>query len=175
MGILRRLRGALGTTATWAAAFAAFGAILALLAGLVFALGATPPPGVAREGIPAELIAYIARWATIGALSGIVFAGTIMIAERRQTLAGLSSSRFARWGFLAGALGSATVAAAFVAVVAPSRFVGWSLALGLGGVLVLGGALGRATARATLRAARRDLTLAGEGDEATALVTDRTL
>ncbi len=98
---LRRLRGVLGIAATWGAAFAAVGAVLGLGLVLAIASGALPPSPNGREGLyVAILLSRAARWATIGALSGIVFAGTVMVAERRQTLASLSARRFARWGLL---------------------------------------------------------------------------
>ncbi len=104
----------------------------------------------------------------IGASSGVAFAGTIIAAERQQTLATLSARRFARWGLLAGALGAAVVAAALVTAMVPGGLAaasGWSLALGLAPIPVVGGVLGRSTATAILRAARRDLATAGEDDE----------
>ena len=162
MEILRRLRGVLVTAVTWGAAFAALSTILGSLAVVGIAVSGTPVPSDIPGGIAAAVVAGIARWATIGALSGAVFATSIMVAERRQTLASLSARRFARWGLLAGALGSTTVVIAFVALL-PVGFVaasGWSLAAMMSGVPVVGGALGHAAATATLKAARRDVALA---------------
>jgi hypothetical protein len=84
------------------------------------------------------------------------------------------------WGAafaLVGAAGSTLVAAVSIAVL-PTGLVAaaaWSLAAGLAAVPVVGGALGRATAVAMLRAARRDLDatrpVAGAARRASALGT----
>lgn len=165
--MLRRLRGVLGIAATWGVAFTGIGVIAGALAALAYAFGALPPQVGLRE-ISVAILGGVARWAIIGAASGIVFSVTVMLAERRQTLATLSPRRFTRWGILAGALGSATVAAVFIAVFMPAAFVtaaGWSLAASVSAVPVVGGALGGATATASLKAARRDLVRAGELDD----------
>jgi hypothetical protein len=154
---LRQLRGVLGITATWSVAFAGVGVVLALLLALALAANAVPPSRVAHEHL---FTGVVARWAIIGALSGVTFAGAVMVAERRQTLASLSAHRFARWGLAGGAIGAAAVAAAFIALVLPAGALaasGWSLAVGFAAVPLVGGLLGRATAAVTLRAARRDV------------------
>jgi hypothetical protein len=157
--MLRRLRGLLGIAATWGVAFAGVGVIAGSLAALTYAVGAMPPQVGSRE-ISTAIIAGIARWAAVGALSGIVFSVTVMMAERRQTLATLSPRRFARWGGLAGAVGSIAVVGVFVVAFLPAGFVaasGGSLAGSLLLVPIVGGALGRSTATATLRAARQEV------------------
>jgi hypothetical protein len=90
-GLLRRLRGIIGTALTWAAGWAGFFGVV----GLVFGANSVP------------------RLALVGAFTGLVaggaFAVILSIAERRQRLEDLSLWRTALWGGLGGIL----VAAAF--------------------------------------------------------------
>jgi hypothetical protein len=162
MRLLQRIRSTLGTALTWSAAFAAVGVVGGVFLGLGLTYGFIPPPP-GEHASPLVLgMQVVARWAIVGALSGIAFSIAVMIAERRQYLETLSARRFGWWGFLAGALGTAGVVTAFVALL-PIGFVagaGWSLAAGLGAIPIVGGMLGRVTAAATLRAARRGMSSA---------------
>ena len=158
--LMRRLRGMLGITLTWAAVFAGLGAVGGLALTIGLAAGTLPASELAPDGVYAAVLGVVARWGLVGALSGIVFAASVMVAERRKTLATLSQRRIAGWGLLAGALGTMGVVAVYVAFLVQSGFhpaSWWSLAGGLVAVPVVGGALGRVTAARTLRAARRDL------------------
>jgi hypothetical protein len=124
------------------------------------------PTGTADLDPLTSGLAVVARWAAIGALSGLLFGATVAVAERRQTIRTLSERRFRRWGVLAGAVGSAAVASAVVAFLLPAGALHVSLPLvtGLAAIPVVGGLLGRFTAGATLRAAQRDEALpAGRG------------
>jgi hypothetical protein len=157
MKILRRLRGVLGMAVTWGVAFGLIGVVGGVLLALGIGTGVIPAPAGGSRIIILSGLGVVARWAAIGVCSGLAFAITLMLAEHRESLTTLSSRRFARWGMLGGALGSAAVAAAFVAIALPTTFVataGWSLAGPLVGVPVVGGALGRVMALKSLRAAR---------------------
>jgi hypothetical protein len=148
----------LGIAITWAAAFAAIGAIFGIGLVLAIASGALPPMPDGPDDLYLMIVASrILRWATIGLLSGIAFAATVAIAGRRETVATLSAPRFARWGMLAGTLGSAAMAAvvaAFILLDGTMVASPWTLLLGFASVPVFGGLLGRATAATMLRAAR---------------------
>jgi hypothetical protein len=150
----------LGIAATWSLAFASAGLVPALAVGLAVATGAVAPAAPGSGPLPAAL-AVVARWAAIGALSGLVFAATVAVGERRQTIGTLSERRVRRWGMLAGSVGSAAVASVVVAFLLPGDAPPASLPLvtGLVGIPVAGGLLGRLTADASLRAARRDAAL----------------
>lgn len=147
MNLMRRLRGAVGMAGVWAAAFAIAG-----VAGLfpLSLLGVLPPFERIRFG---RLLAEtVLGWGLGGAAMGLAFSVVILAAERRRTLADLSSRRLASWGFVAGAvvpMGIATLA----------ELTGRSsIATNLrSGVIFAGicGALGAALAVASLRAARR--------------------
>jgi hypothetical protein len=169
MRVLRRLRGVLGIAATWGAAFAGLGVLFGLWLVFQLATGAVPTPSIDRDRLYAlVLVGQVLRWGLIGAASGVAFSAILMLAERRQTLATLSPRRFARWGLLAGALGGAAVAAAILLFVLADGVLhvpALSLALPLVGVPLIGAALGRATAAATLRAARRGLPALEPADE----------
>jgi hypothetical protein len=153
-----------GLAFTWGLAFSGLGAVvgLALVLGLVS--GVLPPSPNGQEGFMFYgliVLSRVVRWAAIGALSGVVFAGTVTVAGRRETLASLPPRRFARWGLLASALGGAAMAIPALVTLLPhaSTHTGlvWVLAVEFAGMPVLGGVLGRATAAATLRLARRDV------------------
>jgi MFS family permease len=174
MSALRRLRGIAVTAVLWGAAFALVGAVFGLGLALAIAAGALPPQPDAPENFYLLLVgSRIARWAVIGALSGTLFAATLMVAERRQTLESLSAERFARWGLLAGALGSAAMAAivaAFILLDGTAAASAWRLMSGFAAVPVVGALFGRATAAATLHAARSDLLVPGARVDAGARV-----
>jgi hypothetical protein len=90
-GLLRRLRGIIGTGLTWAVGWAGIFSVL----GVIFGAGSIP--AVAVVG------------AFTGLVSGGAFAVILSIAERRHRLEDLSLWRTALWGGLGGIL----VAAAF--------------------------------------------------------------
>ncbi|MGZ8377857.1 MAG: hypothetical protein ACXW61_08260 [Gemmatirosa sp.] len=180
MTVLRRLRGILGIALTWCAAFALIGALFGLGLVLAIASGALPPSPYREENLYLMIIlSRAARWAMIGVLSGIAFAVTLMVAERRQTLATLSPTRVARWGRLAGTLGSGAMAAvvvAFVLLDGTPAMSAWRLLVGFAAVPLFGGLLGRMTATATLRAARGDVAVlpsSRDHDDQRALGTPR--
>ena len=164
----------------WAAAFAGVGAVIGVGLVVGIASGVLPPPRYSRDDFYLMVVlSRTARWAAIGALSGLAFAGTILVAERRQTIASLSARRLARWGLLAGALGPVAMVAAVAAFMLRDGALAssiWLLAIGFAAAPVVGGMLGRATAAATQRAARGDLlgpTSPGEEPGEAAMLTDR--
>jgi hypothetical protein len=159
MSILRRLRGVLGTAATWCVAFTGVGAVITLVGLTVLKLSGVAGP-IPTMQLIAEGVAALARWALLGAGSGAAFASVILLAGEKRTLTRLSSGRFARWGFLAGAVGSGLVGAGLLAVLKLPA-MGVALPIGMvAGLAVVGGALGSGMATATLRAIRGDPTLA---------------
>jgi hypothetical protein len=94
----RRLRGFIGTIITWGSAFAL---VSILIVGALGLAGQLPPADIQTIGLGLFRIGL--RWGLIGAGIGTLFAGTVMLAERKQHLGSLSSRRFAVWGFAAGA------------------------------------------------------------------------
>jgi len=90
-GLLRRLRGIIGTGLTWAVGWAGIFSVL----GVIFGAGSVP--GVAVV------------FGFTGLVAGSAFAVILSIAERRHRLEDLSLWRTALWGGLGGIL----VAAAF--------------------------------------------------------------
>ena len=97
MRMLQRIRGTLGTALTWSAAFGVVGIVGGMILGLGLTFGAIPPaPGEHPSALVMAML-VVARWAIIGALSGIVFSLAVMTAEGRQYLETLSARRFARW------------------------------------------------------------------------------
>jgi hypothetical protein len=125
---------------------------------LAFGLSSGVVPAPVGHAVDAltEGLRVVARWAAIGVCSGVLFASSVMFAERREVLSRLSQHHFARWGMLAGALGSAAVVAGFAALL-PSGFIAeraWTFAAPFAAVPLLGGMLGRTLAAQMLRAAR---------------------
>ena len=97
MTVVRRLRGILGSAAIWSIGFA----IVGLVAGVQFGLSADL---LGRDTLFTVLLRSIYYGARLGAETGIVFACTVILAERRRTIEGLSGRRLALWGFLSGSL-----------------------------------------------------------------------
>lgn len=87
-GFLRRLRGIIGTGLVWAVGFvAAFSGILAL------------------KGFPSEyILGLIPAGASLGFACGSVFAGVLIVTERRRKVEELSLWRVALWGAIGGSL-----------------------------------------------------------------------
>lgn len=162
--VLRRLRASLVVIGTWSMGFCGGGIVAGLCLVLLISLGVLPSPRNGQDGVLAIIVLSRAvRWAAIGALSGVLFTATVAIAERNGTVEGLSRSRFLRWGSITGAIGAAVMAVTVALLVLrdgdyPGAF--WLIALDLGGLPLVGALLGRATAAATLRLARRDVTAA---------------
>ena len=147
MTFLRRLRGIVGTIATWGCVFAAVSLLVVGVLGLAGQL-----PSADFETIAVGLARLALRWGLIGAGIGTLFTGTIMLAERQQSLGSISSRRFGLWGFGAGA-------ALPLAVTAASRLAGHSSIntdVRLAVIFALFcGTVGASVAIASLRLARR--------------------
>lgn len=87
-GLLRRVRGIIGTGLTWAMAWIGLGAGIGALAGFQF-----------------SMILRIALSNSVGGfLAGATFAVILSVAERKNTLEGLSLRRVAIWGATGGVL-----------------------------------------------------------------------
>jgi len=143
----RALRGTVGIMATWAVAFAIAGVV-----GIVplVVLGALPPfelETLLRFGIDSAI-----RWALGGAAMGLVFATTVLLSERKRTLATLSSRRFAVWGFVGGAIVPIGMATIYTLLGRTSPVINLRSGVVFAGIC---GALGAALAASSLRAARR--------------------
>ncbi len=94
-GFLKRLRGALGIGVTWGAAWGAVFAAIGLIAWVV-------DPGTIDSGEGPSVI--IGTGATLGLVSGAVFGGLLVLAERGKELRDLSTFRVALWGAVATAV-----------------------------------------------------------------------
>ena len=92
---LRRLRGAVGIGLTWGAAWGAIFAAIGFIAWLVdpSVIGPGEGPGV-----------IIGTGAVLGLVSGSVFSGLLVVAERGRELRELSMRRVALWGAIATAV-----------------------------------------------------------------------
>ena len=142
MNLGRRLHGILGTALTWAAASGAL--VLGLLMFSMLALKTGNP-------VPWRVIGRSAfGWSLLGFFSGAMYAGLLILLERKRTVSQLSSSRTSVWGIVAGALAPMIPCAVLLANgVMPG---GWPAVA----ALCAGGAsVGLVTAQLTLRAARR--------------------
>jgi hypothetical protein len=147
MSLVRRVRGVAVTAAMWGSAFAAAGVGIAVV--LDF-MGLTQPLDFA--GLTEVLARVGIRWAKIGAGMGALFATTVILTQRRRTIADLSANRFSLIGLTAG--GAVAFAASLVILLA----TGWSLAAALTPGLAIAaacGAIGAGVATSTLRLARR--------------------
>lgn len=137
---MRRLRALLLTGIFWALFWLPIGIGLAIY-------GATLPK---TDVVGPSTAEFLTVWMGWGALSGVVFALTLMIAERRRTLQQLSITRIAVWG----GLGSMTLPLVVIIItrLASPTDDDWILELL---VLAFSAALGAACAAWTLAMARR--------------------
>ena len=148
MMIPRRVRAIFGIATTWGTAFAALATTMAVGA---IALDYFPSH-IATPGI---VLAIGIRGFITGAISGTIFATVFARAERRQTLATLSTRRVALWGFIGGA----AVPAAFAVGFSIAGFLPVSVAA----VSCLAyGAIGSALSAAMVTIARRAPAIAAE-------------
>ena len=128
---------------TWGVCFSGLSSLLYLVARLSGSLPA--------EVFGARMVlAIAARGFVVGAFAGAVFSLVLAAAERRRTLAGLSSARVALWGFL----GTAAVPLLYTALSAPDMFRYVPISVIAAGTLAYG-AIGSAIATTILRIARR--------------------
>jgi len=158
-GLLRKLRGAVGTALTWAAAWGT-GGFLFFLA--VYLSGGPP---VSPEGFELTLGMVLLAGVAIGllgALAGGLFSLVLATVHRRSTLGEVLPERMALWGALVG-------------MAAPSLFVGFAIATGgyspepgLAETLITLSVLGGATGAGTVWLAR-----SGGADGAAAQVESR--
>jgi hypothetical protein len=144
--LARRMRGVIGTSLVWGGAW--------LLVGLAWgtyraisissAIDVRPPSGLTIVGVTTAI------WTVWGLASGAAFAVALTIAERRQSLDGLSMLRVALWG----AIGANVVPVIFLGVIMASD--GDTDLLGPFAVIALVCALiGAVAAASTLAVARR--------------------
>jgi len=164
MSIFRRIRGIIGTAATWCVGFTGVGTAITVVALAVLKVSGVGGP-VPTSQLLAEGLAAIARWAMLGAGSGAAFASVILLAGESRTMSRISSGRFASWGFLAGAVGSGIVAVGVVATLKLPLGVALPFLM-IGASALIGGGLGSALARATLRAVRGDAALSAAASPA---------
>jgi hypothetical protein len=126
--IIRRLRGLFATTVGGALV----GGVVGTVVGLLFLLTFGPKtPGITPQFPGSVLIVPAAVFAVVGAASGVVFGGLLMMAERGRGIEDLRASRVALWAAVAAV---ATFAAQRVVGTA-SWFVitvGVGLAAGIG-------------------------------------------
>src|SRR4051812_43105894 len=111
---MRRIRGAIGMGLTWGTAWGIVGGAPRWLFGV-------------ETDVPIPLL-----FAVFGFISGVVFSGVLVLAERRRRFDQLSLARFAAWGAAGGLLFSAVWANA--------------LSLGLGELVALSSTLAIASA-----------------------------
>ena len=148
MAWMRRARATLVVTATWAAFWGAAGSVLGV--GLLFTRSAPQLPNVeAAAAANAEWIAGLAAsFAAVGALSGVCFAGLLLLFERRASLGAFSRRRSIGWG-VASAL-------SWLLVALTAELVGTGqVAADAPDALLLYGALAGASAYVTIRLAQR--------------------
>jgi hypothetical protein len=146
---LKRLRGIVGTMATWAVAFAVAG-----LAGLLPLFAFRMLPSFELKAFLRFAIDSAVRWGLGGAAIGFIFAMTVLIGERKRTLAALSPRRFALWGFVGGATIPLGIAAIYELMGYSSPAINLRAGIVFAGVC---GCLGTTLAALSLRAARRPL------------------
>jgi hypothetical protein len=131
MTIMRQIRAASRIAVTWGVAFAALGATT-LLTGM--ALHALPPELVGVR----TFVDVVVRGFAAGFVGGTVFSMLFARAERNRTLATLSTSRVALWGFLGACVPAAITLGLGAARLIPIGVMGAScLVSGL-----IGGSLG---------------------------------
>lgn len=131
----------MGTSLIWAASYGALTLGLSLLSLLYLKHGKPAPWALIAGGV--------AVWSLWGLVSGAIYAGFLVVLERKRTLSELSSSRLALWGVIAGAL--AALFPCLVVLSSGTMTGGWSTVVAL---CAFGGTIGLASAQLTLRAAR---------------------
>jgi hypothetical protein len=119
-GLLRRLRGLIGTGVTWSIPW---GLLNGLFSGaLTYLYYPLPEPSRLSVAIQAAITNGIAG-AIAGFATGTVFSLVLMVAERRGTISSLRMGRFAAWGATAGGLAAITLVGLF----GPGSWAGASL------------------------------------------------
>ena len=91
---LRRIRGSIGIGLTWAAAWGVAGMVPRWVFGF-------------NTDVPFPLV-----FGVLGFVAGVIFAGVLMLTERRREFDQMKISRFAAWGGISGFLLSAVFARA---------------------------------------------------------------
>lgn len=153
MGLLRKLRGVIGTGVSWAVAWTGVGAILHLLNG-----------GMVSPTLSLELIGF----SFLGFVGGSLFATGFMLTEGRRQLDELTLGRAMLWGALAGVVGPlVAMAGAGVFNYGIGIVDVWQL---LPGTLVAGGlsgtamtAIARSAGRTEVEAGGQDYWIGGSG------------
>jgi hypothetical protein len=100
MVLLRRLRGMASTALLWAATWGIIGAAAYAVLGVRWTVG------MGRSLSVGEVLPYVLSGALFlavyGLLSGVAFAGVLMLLERRRSIQDLTIARIAAWGALGG-------------------------------------------------------------------------
>ena len=147
---MRRLRAILATSVLWALAWALTSVLFFLVVGLFVERAILSPDYFLIGGL---------AWTTWGALNGAGFAALLALAERRQTIDELSTSRVALWGALGG--GALPLVTYAISLLQPAIALGAGITIQLrqgSGVVapaLLSGLLGAGAAVAQLSLARR--------------------
>lgn len=147
MNLMRRIRAMLQTAAIWGAAWTVPGLLwVTVLAFLQRNSAAQPHPNVSGF-----LWTILLNWTAVGPIGGAAFALTLSVAERRKSsLGGLSLRRVASWGAIGGVcLPIALYPTLSGTIPNPMQ----QLVLDV----VVYGALGAASAAASVRLAQREL------------------
>jgi hypothetical protein len=152
MGLVRKLRAMLGMGVVWGLAWVPLTLTSVVIVSLV--AGQWPPWRLLAETTAAGALA--------GAASGLIFGGLLAVAERRRTVASLSSTRTALWGALAAVAPPALFA---LAVIARIQYPWVYVVPMFGRILGLTGILGAVCAGGVLYVARRAPALPDEADE----------
>ena len=92
-GLMRRIRGAIGTGLTWAAGWLGVGAILGVPISILLGLPVLSGMTVLAVG-----------WAKLGFVGGVLFSGVLAAAEHNRSIEDLSLRRIAAWGAVGGFL-----------------------------------------------------------------------
>lgn len=96
MTIIRRLRGAAGTTLAWAGAFGMTGLVLILLDGVRSLSGV--PPGLWSRILGGMVAEGLAPFVVVGALSGLLFSGLVVLREGHGRVDDVTLARAAAYG-----------------------------------------------------------------------------
>jgi len=94
-GLLKRIRGLLGTGVTWGALWAGIGAGVGAVLGVL-------SPGLWAVGNP--VLDWAVGMGLYGLVSGVGFGAVLSLTEGRKTLSDLSLGRVAAWGVLGSAM-----------------------------------------------------------------------